>query len=206
MAESMKTLEFWFDFASTYSYPAAMRVEAEAARLGVSVLWRPFLLGPLFAAQGWRDSPFNLYPAKGRYMWRDLERVCARLDLRFVRPAAFPQQSLLAARIATALPQAARPAFSRALFHAEFALGRSIADPATAQTILDAEIGAAAAVAAMAQAETPEIKAKLRETTERAAALGLPGAPCFLCADGEIFWGGDRLEDALAWEIGASRC
>ena len=70
------TLYFWFDFASTYSYPAAMRIEKLAAGRGVSVVWRPFLLGPIFAARGWKDSPFSLQPEKGRYMWRDLERLC----------------------------------------------------------------------------------------------------------------------------------
>ena len=59
-------LEFWYEFASTYSYPAAEGVEAAAAAAGVRVDWRPFLLGPIFAAEGWRDSPFNLYAAKGR--------------------------------------------------------------------------------------------------------------------------------------------
>ncbi len=62
----MAHAEFWDEFASSYSYPAAMRIEALAAERGVALVWRPFLLGPLFAAQGWRDSPFNLYPAKGR--------------------------------------------------------------------------------------------------------------------------------------------
>ena len=70
-------IQFWFEFASTYSYLSAMRIEEDAARLGVAVDWQPFLLGPIFAAQGWNTSPFNLYPAKGRYMWRDMERLCA---------------------------------------------------------------------------------------------------------------------------------
>ena len=73
-------LDFWFDFASTYSYPAAVRIGALAARADVRVRFRPFLLGPIFKAQGWTTSPFNLYPEKGRYMWRDLERLCADLD------------------------------------------------------------------------------------------------------------------------------
>ena len=68
----MPQIDFWYEFASTYSYPAAMRIEALAAARGVAVRWRPFLLGPLFVEQGWRDSPFNIYPVKGRYMWRDL--------------------------------------------------------------------------------------------------------------------------------------
>jgi 2-hydroxychromene-2-carboxylate isomerase len=85
------TLDFWFEFGSTYSYPAAMRIGALAAETGVEVRLRPFLLGPIFQAQGWNTSPFNLYPAKGRHMWRDLERICAELSLPFRRPELFPQ-------------------------------------------------------------------------------------------------------------------
>ncbi len=93
-------LDFWFDFASTYSYPSAMRLRSLAQQAGVAVSFRPFLLGPIFKAQGWSTSPFNLYPAKGRHMWRDLERICADLALPFRRPDPFPQNSLLAARVA----------------------------------------------------------------------------------------------------------
>jgi len=84
-------LDFWFDFASTYSYPAAVRMAALAAHADVRVRFRPFLLGPIFKAQGWTTSPFNLYPEKGRYMWRDLERLCADLDVPFQRPDPFPR-------------------------------------------------------------------------------------------------------------------
>ena len=99
----MASAEFWYEFASTYSYPAALRVAALAEARGVSLVWRPFLLGPIFFAQGWRDSPFNIYPAKGRYMWRDLERTCAAMGVPLKRPDPFPQPSLLAARVALAL-------------------------------------------------------------------------------------------------------
>ena len=95
------TLEFWYEFASTYSYLAAMRIEAAAREAGVSVRWRPFLLGPIFAAQGWTTSPFNLFPAKGRNMWRDLQREAGRLGLPpLTRPDPFPQNSLSATRAA----------------------------------------------------------------------------------------------------------
>src|SRR6478609_629144 len=124
----MPRLDFWYEFASTYSYPAAMRIEALAAPRGVTVRWRPFLLGPLFAAQGWRDSPFNIYPVKGRYMWRDLERVCDALNLPLKPPDPFPQNSLLAARVAMALPQSLRGSFSRAVYAAQFGQGRTISD------------------------------------------------------------------------------
>ena len=76
-------IDFWFEFGSTYSYPAAMRVEELAGQAGVGVNWRPFLLGAIFREQGLSDSPFNLYPAKGRYMWHDLERTCRALGIPF---------------------------------------------------------------------------------------------------------------------------
>ena len=72
---SRPTLDFYLEFASTYSYPAAMRLGVLAQAAGVAVRWLPFLLGPIFKAQGWDNSPFNIYPAKGRYMWRDVERI-----------------------------------------------------------------------------------------------------------------------------------
>jgi 2-hydroxychromene-2-carboxylate isomerase len=193
----MAEAEFWYEFASSYSYPAAMRVEALAAERGVALAWRPFLLGPLFAAQGWRDSPFNLYPAKGRYMWRDLERICGALGLPLKRPDPFPQNSLLAARVALALDDAARPAFSRAVYRAEFGEGRPIDAPATLGALL-AEIGVAPEPL-LARAAEDANKAALKAQTARAMALGLPGAPCLTTADGEVFWGNDRLEQGLDW-------
>src|SRR3984885_9787109 len=91
-------LDFWFDFASTYSYLAARRIGPLAAEAQVEVRFRPFLLGPIFKAQGWDTSPFNVYPAKGRNMWRDLERLSEDAGLPFRRPEPFPQNGLLAAR------------------------------------------------------------------------------------------------------------
>ena len=132
-------LEFWFEFASTYSYPAAERVQAAADEAGVALRWRPFLLGPIFAAQGWKDSPFNLYPAKGAYMWRDLERLCAAQGLRFERPSVFPRNGLLAARVATAASaEPWLPEFVRAVYRANFAEDRDIAAPEVVGAVLEA--------------------------------------------------------------------
>ena len=192
------TLEFWFDFGSTYSYPAAMRVAPLAREAGVAVRFRPFLLGPIFKAQGWTTSPFNLYPAKGRHMWRDLERLCAELDLPFRRPEPFPQFALLATRAAlVGLDQDWGDDFCRAVFRAEFAEGRRIDEAATITDVLSDLRIEAAPVLAAAQAEP--IKARLREQTAQAERLGLFGAPSFTTADGELFWGNDRLEQALRW-------
>ncbi len=192
-------VEFWYEFASTYSYPAAMRIGALARERGVEVVWRPFLVGPIFAAQGWRDSPFNLYPVKGRYMWRDMERTCKALGLPLKRPEPFPQNSVLAARVALYLEGAAREAFSRKVYAAAFGEGRAIAERAEIAAIISAMGLSPEATLTHALGEANKDKLK-RQTTE-GQAIGLPGAPCLVTEDREIFWGNDRLEQALDWAI-----
>ena len=194
---SRPALQLWFEFASTYSYPAVQRIEALADGPGVGVEWKPFLLGPVFKNQGWNDSPFNLYPAKGRYMWRDMERLCAKYGLPFRRPSVFPRPSLLAARVAcTAAAEPWCGDFVRAVFHANFAHDRDIASVETVTAIR--RPGRALVEAAAA----PEAKARLR-AAERAIALGIFGAPTAVVGD-ELFWGNDRLEDAVAWAVTAA--
>lgn len=192
------TLTFWYEFASTYSYPAAMRLDGEAKARGVNVDWRPILLGPIFGAQGMKDSPFNLYPVKGKYMVRDLERLCGELDLPFALPASFPQNSLFASRLATALEGAPRTAFSRAIYQLEFGEGRDISDPLTGAEALRR---AGLDPALVERAQHQDVKDALRAATEEAQALGVFGAPAFTTADGELFWGNDRLEKALDWAV-----
>ncbi|MBI3702629.1 MAG: 2-hydroxychromene-2-carboxylate isomerase [Rhizobiales bacterium] len=199
----MPTLDFWLEFASTYSYPAAMRIGTLARSAGVNVRWRPFLLGPIFKSQGWDTSPFNLYPAKGRYMWRDLERICGALKLPFAQPALFPQNSVLAARVALiALAQDWGEDFCRAVYAAEFGAGRNIGEQTTIAVIL-AGLGQDAG-AVLERAQSDATKPLLRAQTEQARTLGIFGAPSFVTADGELFWGNDRLEDALEWALSLS--
>ncbi len=193
----MASVQFWFEFASTYSYPAAMRIAERAEAAGVAIEWRPFLLGPIFQAQGWNDSPFNVYPVKGRYMWRDLERICEKESLVFSRPTRFPRPSLVAARVAcVGATEAWEPDFVRAVYRANFVDDREIGDVAVVRSLLDG-LGLDGKTL-VARAETPEIKGHLRANTEEAVAAGIFGAPSFV-ARGELFWGNDRLEDALAW-------
>jgi len=200
----MPALDFWFDFASTYSYPATMRIAPLAATAGVTVQFRPFLLGPIFKAQGWDSSPFNLYPAKGRYMWRDLERLCADLSLPFCQPETFPQPSLLAARAAlVGLAESWGEEFCRAVFRAEFGEAGRIDDSATIARLLTA-LGAAPDDV-LAKGKSEPIKTRLRDETQAAQQLGIFGAPTFVTADGELFWGNDRLEQALAWAARAGK-
>src|SRR5262245_5265180 len=192
----MRPLQFWFEFASTYSYVAASRVERVAAAARLTVDWRPFLLGPIFQGQGWNDSPFNLYPVKGRYMWRDMERLCAGEGLAFRRPSQFPRNGLLAARIATlAEAEPWRAEFVRRIYAANFADDRDIAAPAVVGDVLGS-LGLPVAEI-LESAQSRENKERLRLQTEEAARLGIFGAPSFVVG-AELFWGNDRLEQAVA--------
>lgn len=195
-----KSVEFWFEFASTYSYLSVMRIEKEAEIRGVETVWRPFLLGPIFAEQGWNDSPFNVYPAKGKYMLRDMQRRAKKLGLDFNHPSegmsGFPQNSVLAARMGlVALGHDWGKEFCRRVFAAQFVQGGDIADAALL-TRLAADLGGGPETAE--QAERLKTKTLLRVNTDRAQELGIFGAPSFVAGD-EMFWGDDRLEDALDW-------
>jgi 2-hydroxychromene-2-carboxylate isomerase len=195
---NLPTLDFWFDFASTYSYPAALRIRPLADDARVAVNFRPFLLGPIFKSQGFDTSPFNLFPVKGGYMWRDLERICADLALPFLRPEPFPQHSLLAARVALiGLREHWGEEFCREVFRTEFGEGLRI-DDATAICNILQHLGIAPEPVLKA-ATSDDTKLRLREQTEEAARRGIFGAPTFIAADGELFWGNDRLERALLW-------
>jgi 2-hydroxychromene-2-carboxylate isomerase len=195
----MARIDFWYDPASSYSFLSALRIEGLARDAGVDVGWRPFLLGPIFKQQGWTTSPFNLYPAKGRYMVRDIERVAASRGLGFRLPAIFPANSLKAARIALVGAKDGWIApFTRAMFAAQFEQGADIGDDDVLRRILDDLKLDAAAI--LSRTETPHLKQKLKDQTAEAARLGIFGAPTF-AAKGEIFWGDDRLEQALDWAI-----
>ncbi|WP_028080319.1 2-hydroxychromene-2-carboxylate isomerase [Solimonas soli] len=192
-------VEFWFEFASTYSYPAAMRIETAADAAGAELLWKPFLLGPIFQAQGYASSPFLVHEQKGRYMWRDVERLCAKHHIAWRRPSSFPRTSVTAARIACSHAEAPwLPSFVRGVYRANFADDRNIGDDAVIRDCLaDVGVDADAAIAhALSAAEKP----KLRDNSLAAQQRGIFGAPSFVVGK-ELFWGNDRLDDALAWAL-----
>ncbi len=188
-------IQFWFDFASTYSYLSAMRLEKAASTKGVPVEWHPFLLGPIFADQGWNNSPFNLYPVKGKYMWRDMERLCAARGLPLRRPDPFPQNSLKAARLVLAADLQDRAELVRAIFDAEFGNGLDISDESVLSNCL---ISSGLPSDLMDRTQTPDIKNALFGQVDRAKTLGIFGAPSFIVGD-ELYWGDDRLDEALSY-------
>jgi len=191
-------IDFFYEFASTYSYLSAMRIDDVALDYDIEVNWRPFLLGPIFKAQGWETSPFNVYPDKGRYMVRDLERLAEAQGLpKFKMPKTFPAHSILPSRVALCFKGEMRAAFTRAVYDAEFAHGADVADTKVIEKILKLLGEDPAKI--FEKVNSQPIKDALRAETEAAQKLKLFGAPAFVTEDGEMFWGNDRLEMALEW-------
>lgn len=193
-------LEFWFDFASNYSYLSVMRLR----QLGqTDVVWRPFLLGPIFKDAGWNNSPFVLQKDKGAYVWQDMPRQCAKYGLPWRQPSTFPRNSLLAARIGILCEE--QPwmlDFCERTMLANFADDRDISSEQCMSEILSALGQDANAILRAAQAD--DNKARLRQRTEQAKAHRIFGAPTFLAGDA-MFWGNDRLDDALAMALSSQQ-
>jgi 2-hydroxychromene-2-carboxylate isomerase len=193
-------IEFWFDFASNYSYLSVMRMRRLAPN---DVTWRPFLLGPIFKDAGWNNSPFVLQKDKGAYVWQDMPRQCAKYGLPWRQPSEFPRNSLLAARVGILCEEQPWMAdFCERVMLANFAGDRDIASAENIGEILSALGRDADTILRAAQAD--DNKARLRARTEQAKALHIFGAPTFMVGDA-MFWGNDRLDDALAHAQGAAR-
>jgi 2-hydroxychromene-2-carboxylate isomerase len=197
-AETSNKLEFWFEFASTYSYIAAMRIEDLCRQRGVDLMWKPFALGPIFKMQGWEDSPFNLNPRRGSYMWRDMERLAAKDKLAWRKPSVFPRNSTLATRFACAAEtQTWCGDFIRRVFVANFGEDADIGDSSILQALLN-EVGAPKGFSEYATSQG--CRGLLRRNTEAAIDLGIFGAPNCVVG-GELFWGEETLNDALDWAV-----
>ncbi|MDL2338391.1 MAG: 2-hydroxychromene-2-carboxylate isomerase, partial [Pseudomonadota bacterium] len=182
---------------------SVMRIEEAAARVRVPIRWKPFLLGPIFRGFGWNTSPFVLQKAKGDYVWKDMERQCRKFDLPWVQPTAFPRSGLLPLRVA--LVGAEQPwmgAFCRRVMALNFAEDREIDAPDVVAEVLE-QLGLSARQI-LDEAQSESNKLKLRQQTEAAQARGVFGAPTFFVGD-EMFWGNDRLDDALACCAQANR-
>ena len=195
-----RELELWFDFGSNYSYLSVMRIEEAAARASLRVAWRPFLLGPIFKELGWETSPFVLQKEKGAYMWKDMVRQCAKYGVAWRKPSTFPRRAVLPLRVA--LLGAEQPwmgAYCRRVMQLNFVEDRDIDSPEAVGEVLTG-LGLPAD-ALLAQAQSEANKLRLREQTEAARARGIFGAPTFF-VEGEMFWGNDRLDDALAYAAG----
>jgi 2-hydroxychromene-2-carboxylate isomerase len=189
-------VEFWFEFASPYSYLSVMRLTEEARRQGVRVIWKPFLLGAIFRELGYTASPMIEQKRKAAYLHQDMARQCGKYGLApWVPPGVFPRRSVLAARVAMlGANRSWIGGFSRAVMELNFVRDQAIDTPDQLTPILTALGLPAAKLLALAQDNS--IKALLRRQTGEAGARGVFGAPTFFVEE-EMFWGNDRLDDAL---------
>jgi len=182
-----KTVEFFYDIASPYSYLAAAlvpRIEKLAP-----VQWRPFLIGGVFKATNNMMPASN--PAKGQYMFQDLKRLFSFYQEPFTFPSRFPMNSLQAMRCITALPVERRAEVSMQLFRAYWADDADLGDMAVLAELVGADV--------LARASDDAVKAELKAATEEAAQRGAFGAPTFFLGD-DMYFGEDRiflLEHAL---------
>lgn len=198
---SAAPIEAWVEFASPYSYLSAMRLEALAAEHDIAVLWRPFLLGPIFEQlHGVADSPFNRNPARRTWMWQDVQTTATSRGLPFRPPSQFPRGSLLATRVA--LLAEGEPwlgAFIRGVFTASFVDDADIGSSEVVGRLLSSHVSNTASWIERAAQES--CKRALRTRTEEARRRGVFGAPTFF-VDGIMQWGDDRLERALRPDLG----
>jgi len=192
-------LDFYFFVGSTYSYLSVSRAAKAAAKAGVTLNWKPFSVRTLMREQN--NSPFAGKPVKMAYMWRDLERRAARFGVPFDGVPPYPIDPLEQAnRVATlASTQDWCPAFVQAAYEAWF-IGKL--DPGSPEHLRGILQGLGRdADACMAEADSEPVMAMYAERTNEARTLGIFGSPSYV-AGTEVFWGDDRLEDALAWAAG----
>ena len=198
MTETEKpALEFWFEFGSHYSYLSVMRIEAMAAASGVALVWKPFLLGPVFRELGMDNSPFVLNPVKGRYAWRDMQRQAQKYALEWNQPSVFPRIALLPMRVALlGAGESWMGAFCKRVMQQNFVADLDINDIANVRQALAGLVPDPEAILTAAQGD--DNKLRLRTQTEEAMKRALFGAPTFMVGD-EMFWGNDRMEDAITF-------
>lgn len=189
-------IEFWFSVGSTYTYLSVMRL-AEVERVsGIRFVWQPFSVRQIMIEMD--NIPFRTKPVKAAYMWRDIERRAAMYGLTARLPAPYPlQQWDIANRVAVLGAEEGWVAdYARATYRRWFEEGQ---EPGGEPNLSDSlrEIAQEPA-RVLERATSPEIGTAYEAATERASKLGIFGSPTFVVGH-ELFWGDDRLDDAIAW-------
>ncbi len=189
-------LDFFFYFGSTYTYLSVMRIEEAAEKAGVAIRWRPFNVRDIMVEMD--NIPFRTKPMKLQYMWRDLERRAKRYGLRFVEPPTYPVDlDTLAGRVGfIAAEQAWCADYAKASYQSWFLENKPLGAEECLRDILTSLGQDPNDIIKLANND--ETRRKYEEETAKARSLGIFGSPTFV-VDSEIFWGDDRLEDALDW-------
>lgn len=192
-----KPIEFYFEFASPYGYFASTKIDAIAAKYGRTVDWKPIMLGAALQATG--SQPNVLIPIKGEYFKNDIIRCARILGLAFTMPDKMPMNSLAASRAFYWLDRREPPKakqLAEAVYKAHWGLGRDMSD--VEDVVHVAEPLDIDGDALRAACQKQEIKDKLKNITMASVESGVFGSP-FIIADGEHFWGHDRLDHLERW-------
>ncbi|MEY9780769.1 2-hydroxychromene-2-carboxylate isomerase [Sinorhizobium fredii] len=190
-------VDFWFSIGSPYTFLAVMRLTQVAESAGVEVRWKPFDLRAIQVEAN--DGPFADKPRKAAYMWRDIERRAAKFGLPVRLPIPYPLADLaLANRVAVL---AAKEGWCSAYTIATYRRWFVDREPAGSEPNIAASIEEAGQDPGrvLKQASTGAAAEALATATSEAKEIGIFGSPSFV-ADGELFWGHDRLEDAVEWQ------
>ena len=197
MSAGARPIDFYFEFSSPYGYVASELVDGLASRLGRPVMWRPFLLGPVFKITG--QPPLIEIPMKGEYARKDFARSARQHKVAYRHPEKFPIGTVAALRAfywTHDRDPAQAQALAKALYRAYFAEGRDISAPAAVVEVAKSVgIDGTALAAAL---EDPAVKERAKREVDAAIAAGVFGSPFFV-VDGEPFWGVDRLPMLEQW-------
>jgi 2-hydroxychromene-2-carboxylate isomerase len=190
------SIDFWFSIGSTYTYLSVMRLPEIARTTGIRFVPRPFSVRAIMREMD--NIPFANKPAKAAYMWRDIDRRAARHGFTPRLPAPYPLKEFdRANRVAIV---AAREGWCDAYLAATYRRWIEEGEEAGSEPNLSASIAEAGEVPSrvIGQARAEETETAYLAATDEARRLGIFGSPSFV-VDGELFWGDDRLEDAIAW-------
>lgn len=193
---SAAAIDFWFSTGSTYTYLSVSRIEKVAADAGVRINWRPFSVRAIMREQN--NIPFVGKPVKSAYMWRDLERRAAMYDLPVKVPAPYPLKEFdLANRLVVlGLAEGWGKAYAVASYRRWFADGQEPGiDPNLSASLIEVRQDPERCVA---RAKADDVVELYEAATDQARKLGIFGSPTFAVGE-ELFWGDDRLDDALCW-------
>ena len=187
----MKTVEFYFDLGSPYSYLAYYRLLQMAERQEIQIVYKPILLGGVFKATGNR-SPIEI-PVKGAYSILDMQRWAEYYHIPMQMNPHFPMNTLTLMRILTGVQLLHLEKFEQVLkllFDAMFGTPQNLNEPAVLAEVLKPSGFSVEDIMSMVQSEV--VKQKLITETEQAIQRGIFGAPTFFVGD-EMYWGQDRL-------------
>ena len=190
-------VDFYFEFSSPYGYIAAQLAEDFERRIGRPLRWRPMLLGPIFKLTG--QAPLSEIPMKGEYSKHDFPRTARLHNVAYSHPPKFPIGTVAAMRAFYWVEDrdaAQARSLAKALYKAYFVDGIDISAP---QAVIDVAKSVGVDGASLAAAlEDPALKERAKKEVESAIAAGVFGSPFFI-ADGEPFWGVDRMPMLEEW-------